>query len=309
MKTRAHCASAVVMIPPDDFGFNEETARDNEFQHRPEQGVDFRHLVMAEFTAAVAQLEGAGIDVIVIEKNPALPALPDAVFPNNWFSTWPDGRVVLYPMRTTNRQAELRPADLQRALQCRGYHLEQFDVLAHAPGQALEGTGALIFDHLNRWVYAARSERCDSLLVEQHAHALGYQPYLFDTCSSHGRPFYHTNVMMSIGEDFALLCTESVLPEQREALLAQLQRQKRDIVEVSLAQAEQAFCANILQLKNTRGERLVVMSASALNAFSAEQKLVLSRHGQMLALPVNTIEHMGGGSARCMLAEVFLAQN
>ena len=306
MSQRAQAASAVLMVPPDDFGFNEQTARDNEFQHPPQAGEDWRSKVASEFAASVAALRGAGVDVVLLPKNPALPALPDAVFPNNWFSTWPDGRVYLYPMRTSNRQAEVRPQDLRNAVEKAGYRVSEILAVPHAPGQALEGTGALIFDHVNRKVYAARSERCDSLLVQQHVQALGYQAIVFETCSSHGRPFYHTNVMMSIGEDFALVCSEAIVAEQRAEVLQALRADKHDLIEVSLAQAEQAFCANILQLQSRNGVQVIAMSASALAAFNAEQKTVLSRHGQLLALPVTTIEHMGGGSARCMLAEIFL---
>lgn len=294
------------MVAPEDFGFNAETARDNEFQHQAPTGVDYRRVVMDEFANACKDLTEAGIQVLRLPKNTSLPPLPDAVFPNNWFSTWPNGTVYLYPMRTLNRQAEVRPDDLHAILHQHHYQVAHMQTIAAAPGLALEGTGALVFDHRHQQMYASRSERCDSLLVQTHAQQLGYDAILFDTCSSHGRPFYHTNVMMSIGEDFAVICAESMVMADRNAVLTKLRATKRDVIEISLAQAEQFFCANLLQLQSSLGHKCIAMSASAYQAFSQEQRDTLSLHGQLLPLSIPTLEHMGGGSVRCMLAEIFL---
>lgn len=303
---RPHCASTVLMVAPEDFGFNLETARDNEFQHQAPAGMDYHAAVMDEFSAACHALTQAGIEVVLLPKNPSLPTLPDAVFPNNWFSTWPDGSVYLYPMRTLNRQAEVRPEDLRSCLHQHHYVVSHLQSLDGAPGLALEGTGALVFDHVHQIMYASRSERCDSLLAQTHARQIGYQAVLFDTCSSHGRPFYHTNVMMSMGEQFALICMDAVVAQDRTMLRQNLQASKRDVIEISLAQAEQFFCANVLQLQSSSGQKCIAMSASAYNAFTDAQRQVLSTHGKLIPLAIPTIEHMGGGSVRCMLAEIFL---
>jgi hypothetical protein len=155
-------------------------------------------------------------------------------------------------------------------------------------------------------MYASRSERCDSLLAQTHARQIDYQAILFDTCSSRGRPFYHTNVMMSVGEQFAIICTESVVEHDRAVVIRQLHATKRDVIEISLAQAEQFFCANVLQLQTASGRKCIAMSASAYDAFSDAQRQVLAKHGELLPLAIPTLEHMGGGSVRCMLAEIFL---
>lgn len=297
----------IVMVPPDDFAFNEQTARDNDFQHRESNAAEARRAAQAEAVAMVATLRAAGLTVLILAKTAETPTLPDAVFPNNWFSTWPDGRLQLYPMRTANRQAEVRPAALISLLQAAGRKVTVADVLAAAPGQALEGTGALVFDHPGRRVFAARSERCDSELVRVHAAERGYQPLLFDTRASTGRPFYHTNVMLSIGEGFAVACLDAVPdPTERRHLREALTAGGRELIELSLTQTEQGFCANLLQLCNRTGERLIVLSQTAHDGLSGLQRTQLGRHGRLLPVAIPTIERIGGGSARCMIAEVFL---
>ena len=304
---RPHLTDTVVMVPPDDFAFNEQTARDNDFQHAGGEPQRVRAAALAEFHAMVQALRAAGVRVLTLEKTPDTPLLPDAVFPNNWFSTWPDGSLWLYPMRTPNRQAEVRPAALTALLTQAGHVVAMPRSVAAAPGQALEGTGALVFDHPGRQLFAARSERCDSALVHDHAAVLGYVPVLFDTRASGGRPFYHTNVMLSVGERFAVACLEAV-PEsgERESLWQALTAGGRELIELTLAQTEQGFCANLLQLSTATGSPLIVLSQTAHDALTATQRERLSRHGRMLPVAIPTIERVGGGSARCMLAEVFL---
>jgi hypothetical protein len=293
------------MVRPDDFAWNEQTAADNEFQHQPSDNAQTRQQALAEFNQAVELLNAAGVNVLVLEKDPDLSPQPDAVFPNNWFSVWPDHRVFLYPMRTLNRRREVRPLALAPLLARCGIQA-QFNEVAAAPGLALEGTGALVFDHQHRRVYAARSERCDSLLAQDHAQTVAYQLLAFDTRSSAGRAFYHSNVVLSVGEQFAVIASDALCnPDERNAVLQTLRRDKRDVIEISLAQAEQAFCANVLQLATRDGARVVVMSQRAFDGFDAAQRQRLQQHGQLLALPISTIENVGGGSARCMLAEVF----
>ena len=301
----AQCTDTVVMVRPVDFAWNEQTAADNEFQQQPRDATQTRLQALAEFDAAVTALQRAGVRVLVLEKDPDLAPQPDAVFPNNWFSVWPDGRVVLYPMRTPNRRREVRPDALQTLFNTLPFTV-RCEPLAAAPGLALEGTGALVFDHLNKIVYAARSERCDSLLAQQHAQQLGYQLLAFDTCSSAGRAFYHTNVVLSVGEQFAVIASAAFSDAQERAqVLARLRRDKRDVIEVDLRQTEQHFCANVLQLRTRDDRRVIVMSHSAMAGFTPAQRDCLAQHGDLLALTIPTIERVGGGSSRCMVAEVF----
>lgn len=303
---RSQLTDTVVMVPPEDFAFNEQTARDNDFQHAGGEPQQLRAAALAEFATMVQALRAAGITVLTLEKSPDTPPLPDAVFPNNWFSTWPDGQLWLYPMRTPNRQAEVRPAALIRLLSEAGYAVATPRAVAAAPGQALEGTGALVFDHPGRQVFAARSERCDSALLHDHATTLGYTPVLFSTRGSGGRPFYHTNVMLSVGERFAVACLEAVPdPAERARLRQALAHGGRELIEFSLCQTEQGFCANLLQLSTGSGP-LIVLSQTAYDLLEGDQRARLARHGRLLPVAIPTIERVGGGSARCMLAEVFL---
>lgn len=311
---RPQLTDTVVMVPPDDFAFNEQTARDNDFQHRPAAPArrhpaatePVRSAALAEAAAMAATLRAAGLCVLALTKQADTPPLPDAVFPNNWFSTWPDGRLQLYPMRTANRQAERRQVELVALLTAAGFAVTAVAELPAAPGQALEGTGALVFDHLGRRLFAARSERCDSELVHGHAAERGYRPVLFDSRASTGRPFYHTNVLLSLGERFAVVCPEALPnPAERAAVLAAL-GEGRELIALSRDQTERGFCANLLQLRNPAGERLIVLSQTAHAALTAAQREQLARHGRLLPVAIPTIERIGGGSARCMLAEVFL---
>ncbi len=299
------CAHTVVMVRPHDFAWNEQTAADNEFQHQPDNSAATRAAALAEFDNAVQALQRAGVNVLVLENDPHLPPQPDAVFPNNWFSVWPDGRIYLYPMRTANRRREVRPDALREVLKTPKPHAV-FHTIAAAPGLALEGTGALVFDHLQKTVYAARSERCDSLLAQQHARELHYELVMFDTRSSAGRAFYHTNVMLSIGERFAVLCGDAIHNvSEREAVMTRLRASGRELFIIDLNQAEQAFCANVLQLATRDNGRVIVLSQSAYDGFNAAQREALSAQGELLPIAIGTIEKVGGGSARCMLAEVF----
>lgn len=300
------------MVRPVDFGWNEQTAADNEFQHRPEASAEsVRALALAEFDNAVQTLRTAGVTVLVLEPEPAAGtatrvATPDAVFPNNWFSVWPDGRVFLYPMRTANRRAEVRPMDLLTLLNqaCKTVRLHA--VGADADGPALEGTGSLVFDHKAHLVYGALSERCDAELARAHARDLGYEPVLFDTRSSTGKPFYHSNVMLSVGEDFALICLEAIADRaQRAQVLAHLHAHQREVVELTLAQTETAFCANVLQLATHGGGRIIALSQTAHDGLTAEQRGRLAAQGKLVTAAIPTIERIGGGSLRCMIAEVF----
>lgn len=294
------------MVPPTDFCFNEQTGVDNEFQQQSDLSPEMiREDAMAEFNQMVNILRDNFMEVLILNKSSGLPELPDAVFPNNWFSTSGDGTITLYPMKTSNRKAEVRPKELKTLAESNQYKSGNFNDLTQSE-TVLEGTGSIIFDHNNKLAYAAISERCDQALFEDSAHSIGYQSISFKTESSNGKPFYHTNVMLSIGEGFAAVCLDAIIEADRERVLQSLKGSHKQIVELSLEQTEKSFCANILQLRNSRGELLIVMSDSAYHGFTKEQKNLLKLHGKLVPCPIETIETIGGGSARCMIAENFL---
>ncbi|MRX28572.1 arginine deiminase-related protein [Kangiella sp. HZ709] len=303
-----HTTHSVFMVPPTDFCFNEQTGADNEFQNRPKiDPLMLKEDAMAEFNQMVNILRDNFVEVLVLNKTQDLPELPDAVFPNNWFSTDELGQITLFPMKTENRKAEVRPSELIALANKSGYQQKELTNISDSQ-QILEGTGSIIFDHKNKIAYAAISDRCEKNIFEQYAKDNGYQAISFESKSSNGKPFYHTNVMLSIGEGFAAICVDAITESDRDKVIGSLKAHHKQIIELSLEQTEKSFCANILQLRNLRGELLIVMSDSAYHGFSKEQKNLLKLHGKLVPCPIDTIESVGGGSARCMLAENFLPQ-
>ncbi|MES2388184.1 MAG: arginine deiminase-related protein [Bacteroidota bacterium] len=300
---------SVLMVRPSDFTFNAETAVDNEFQNKPEG--DVTATVLAEFAESVALLRAEGIKVSVQEKILGLPQLPDAVFPNNWFSTRPDGTVFMFPMHTTNRRAErLQFPHVDQLLAANGHSLSRVLTLLddNAEGNALEGTGSMVIDHEEGIVYAAVSIRTDPEKLMQYCKLTGTRPLPFRTESSTGKPFYHTNVVLSIGPGFAVICADCIRDTKEKNDVLTALRKNHEVIEISLEQAETGFCANILTLEKPDGNSLIVMSVRAFEGFTEAQKGTLNKYGKLLALPIPTIEHIGGGSARCMMAEVFLPE-
>lgn len=236
---------------------------------------------------------------------------PDAVFPNNWLATFDSGTVVLFPMHAANRQREKERYRLAERLLL-GAHLVVKAVLHLGPyyshERACESTGSLVLDHVNRVVYAALSERTDAGLVQEFATAMGFNEVItFSTHSHSGKEIYHTNVMMAILDGIAVICLEAVEETEQENLLKSLSK-RGEVMQISLAQAEKSFCANILGLRNKQGSQSIVMSGSAFRGFTDAQKERLSTYGSLVVLEIPTIEFVGGGSARCMLAEIFLPQ-
>lgn len=301
-------ANCVVMVPPKEFAFNAETAQDNEFQHQVNDTTGhIRQLAMQEFNTMVEQLRQAGVQVVVFDYPLGDLETPDAVFPNNWFSTTADGRLYTFPMACKNRQQEVKTESLVEALEFAGRPvLARDDLLEYLAQDAhLESTGVMVKDHLNKTVYAALSQRCDREVLEDYAQRIGYQRVVsFQTALPSGKPIYHTNVMMAIGEGFCVICDE-VIPEfERRFVLKSLAKDKQ-VISISLEQMNQ-FCGNILQLETVNGEKVIAMSQSAYDAFSAAQLAQLSSHGKLMPFNVQTIENIGGGSVRCMLGEVFL---
>ncbi|MCC2545395.1 amidinotransferase [Hymenobacter sp. BT175] len=300
-------ARTVFLVRPARFSFNAETAVSNHFQQAlgslDEAAV--QSLAFAEFDEAVRRLRDAGVEVLVFEDT-AEPAKPDAVFPNNWLTLHPDGRVLLYPMCAPNRRPERRP-DIVSILGRQFQISEIIDLSGmEEEGRFLEGTGSMIFDHEHRIVYAALSPRTDAVLLADVAARLAYRPVSFHALDARGHAIYHTNVMMCVGARFAVVCLESIADEAERKMVQQLLADTgHEVVAISREQVAR-FAGNMLTLESAAGAELLVMSQSAYDALTGEQRAVLGRYAKLLPLPIPTIETIGGGSARCMLAEVFL---
>ncbi len=301
-------ANCVVMVPPKEFQFNAQTAEDNEFQHQidlsPEQVTE---RVMAEFKQMVASLRKAGVQVVEFDYALSDVSTPDAVFPNNWFSTTVDGELFTFPMACENRQHEVRTQELRDFLTQSGRQVkttESFESFIEQ-NAFLESTGVMVMDHTNSTIYAALSQRCDREVLEEYAQRTGYSRVVsFQTALPSGHPIYHTNVMMAIGENFAVICDE-VIPEFERRFVVKSLAKDKEVISITHEQMNQ-FCGNILQLETVNGDKVIAMSQSAYNAFTDAQRTQLSSHGRLLPFDVSTIETIGGGSVRCMLGEVFL---
>ncbi len=296
------------MVRPANFAFNEETAASNAFQSRDGKlsAAEMRERAMQEFDGFVAQLRNAGVDVIVAEDTPT-PVKTDAVFPNNWVTFHQEGFIVTYPMLSPIRRLERSDAIIETVLR-KGFRSDRrlnFET-SEPSGRFLEGTGSIIFDHQHRLAYACLSPRTDAALLEDLCQAIGYQKVVFHSVDGNGQDIYHTNVMMALGETFVVICLDTVRdPEERRILEEKFRETLKEIVDITLAQMN-SFSGNMLQVRNTDGQTILVMSSQAYRALTPAQIQQLEGHTQLLHAPIDTIETYGGGSARCMMAEVFL---
>jgi hypothetical protein len=306
MDIRTQCAAAVMMIRPAAFDYNPQTATSNRMQSAPDASGAAAQRAVAEFDAAVTGLRGAGVQVCVVDDEP-VPPKPDAVFPNNWVSWHADGTVVLYPMQAPNRRLERRRDILERVAERCAYRITQVVDLSsfEEQGRYLEGTGSLVLDHVGRKAFACRSIRTDEMLVRRWADQMGYQAVVFDAVDAAGVAFYHTNVMLSIGHRLAVVAAESIVASDRERVLAALASGSREIIAIDRA-AVAGFAGNLLELVGAGGHGVLALSAQAERALpqAARERLAACTH-QLLPLAIPTIEQLGGGSMRCMLAEVF----
>lgn len=295
--------AAVAMVRPHHFHPNPETAADNAFQ-RPATAASVAAQAHAEVTEAAARLEAAGVRVHLFDSHD--PATPDAVFPNNWFSTHAGGHVALYPMYAANRRRERR-SDIIEMLkaQYRVQDVIDYSGLEH-DGMALEGTGAMVLDHIGRIAYTAQSHRADPVALERFCTHFNFEPMAFATADAQGRPCYHTNVMLCVGTDFALGGFDLIAdPQRRDAVRARLRESGRDVIELDAHQIGE-FAGNALELTGHGGRRLLALSERAAACLTAAQKAVIERSATLLPLRVPTIE-LAGGSVRCMLAGIHLA--
>lgn len=301
-------ASSVLMLRPANFFDNPLTAGSNAFQGNTAASRDEQHrAAVREFDGLVAALENAGVTVVVVDDTPE-PVTPDAIFPNNWISTHADGTVVLYPMEAANRRTERRNDIVELLGGEKGYRVSRvIDLSAHErQGRHLEGTGSLVLDRVNHIAYACLSSRTHLDAVGDFAQQLDYDVVAFDAVDRAGIPIYHTNVMMSVGQDLAILCDEAIRDEdQRTAVIASLEITHHDTMSLSYAQME-AFAGNMLELVGRDGNRVLAMSASAKASLTAEQREIIERRMTIVSAPIDNIEQSAGGSVRCMLAEIHL---
>ena len=306
MQTTNH----ILMVRPVRFAFNEETAANNAFQQRSETEEAAQATAreaIEEFDAFVRLLRENGITVEVVQDTPE-PFTPDSIFPNNCFSVHGD-TLVLYPMFAPNRRLERKKLINFRFTDFRfsiSNHSKLKDLTSYEEsGRFLEGTGSLVLDREHRVAYACLSPRTDEEVLREWASAMGYSYLTFHSQDGQGMPVYHTNVMMHVGSRQAVVCLESIPnPSEREALKAMLEQYGKEVVPITLAQMNQ-FAGNMLELHNEHGEQLLVMSQTARRSLTATQIATLSKHTRILSPDIHAIEAAGGGSARCMMAEIF----
>lgn len=304
-------ASTVLMVEPVAFGYNSQTAENNYFQIE-QKDADTQTKALQEFNNFVAQLKSKGVNVITV-KDTLEPHSPDSIFPNNWVSFHSDGKVVLYPMFAPNRRVERR-TDILEILKDNGFEISEIDDLSHFENQEkfLEGTGSMIFDHDHKIAYGSVSLRLDEELFRQFCTKFGFRPVVFHSYQNAGSerlPIYHTNVMMCVADKFVVICLECIEDElEREKVQEVIKSSGKEIIEISEDQLQQ-FAGNMLQVQNNDGDKFLVMSESAYRSLAAEQISAIEKYCEIIHSDLNTIETNGGGSARCMLAEVFLPKS
>jgi len=310
-RARQQCADAVLVVRPRAFGYNAETARSNSFQKPPAQGdAAPAALAQQEFEQLVRALTSEGVRVCIAEDS-EVPGKPDAVFPNNWVSFHQDGTLVIYPLESASRRFERRTEVIEAAVRELGFQVSHLLDLTwyESEGKYLEGTGSLVLDNVARVAYACTSPRTHPEVVAEWAQALGYEAVVFSASDRAGVPLYHTNVLMCIGAQAAVVGTEAIAAADRARVIERLAGTGREIIEISLDEIGR-FAGNMLELgtwdEALGDSRVLVMSDSARHALQPATFARLSAcTDAVLAVPVPTIERLGGGSVRCMLAEVF----
>ncbi len=295
-------ASTVLMVRPASFAFNRQTAVNNRFQTEPEA---LNHdKVLEEFDAFVSQLREQQVEVMVIDDTTE-PQKPDAIFPNNWFCTLPGGTLAIFPMHAPNRRLERRNDVIAQLKEKLNIPEVQDWTASEGDNIFLESTGSMVIDHENKMIYACLSPRTDEVLLDKFAAANGYQAISFIAADEQGRPIYHTNVMMHIGEGYAVVCTHSIIDhEERKAVTDLLRSTGHVIISITYDQMNH-FAGNMLQVQSRTGQKITVLSRQACDSLTALEIEALMAHTQLLPVDITTIETTGGGSARCMMAEIF----
>ena len=311
MNKESQLASSVLMIRPKRFQSNPQTAESNAFQTEPDLSpAEQQRAALPEFEQLVSALRDAGIDVIVFDDT-SEPHTPDSVFPNNWVSFHADGTVVLYPMEAENRRGERRLDIVERLDTELGFQVRQVLDLSHheKDGHFLEGTGSMVLDRVNRVAYACLSTRTDLEVLGDFAQRMDYEVVAFEAVDRDGVPIYHTNVLMNVGEKFAVICDAAITREdQRAAVLERLESTDHEIIRLDFDQLE-AFAGNMLELRAADGAPVMAMSRRAWDSLSEQQRTKLETELRIVAAAINDIEDSAGGSVRCMLAEIHLPRS
>ncbi len=297
------------MVEPTHFSYNEQTAVSNSFQNKhilPKEIIASR--AMSEFNNMVCKLKSHGIEVVVLPSPKAV--TPDAVFPNNWFSTHEiDGvkRLFIYPMHNLNRQAEVQLELLCETLKQKTGEdyivtdLRRIGAVEHA----LEGTGVFVFDHANKIAYLAKSNRADVELAQHVTQIMGYELVVFNSEDKEGKAIYHTNVMLAVADQFVIICLDAIPDKEEQALIKRkLSDSGKYIINISFDQLY-SMAGNMIQVGNNKGEKYLLMSKQAEDSLTSQQKEMIDSFNQRLSFDVSTIESVGGGSVRCMVAEIF----
>ncbi|MEJ8843427.1 arginine deiminase-related protein [Lacibacter sp. H375] len=300
MQTTSH----LLMIKPVAFDFNAETAVNNAFQQEG-SNENAQQKAEAEFDGFVQKLTAAGVDVTVVQDTP-VPHTPDSIFPNNWISFHHDGSIVLYPMYATNRRAE-RKQHVLDTIAAKFDVKKQIDFTTKEKEDLfLEGTGSMVLDRDNRIAYACLSPRTDKTVFEEWCSKMNYTPCSFYSVDEMGGEIYHTNVMMCVADQYVVICLDSIRDAtERDNVFDTITDSGKTIIEISYKQMNQ-FAGNMLQVENKTGQRYLVMSSQAYNALTHRQIEELESYNPIIHSDLTTIETNGGGSARCMMAEVFL---
>ena len=292
------------MIKPVSFGFNAETAVNNAFQTKSAE-TNIQQKALIEFNDFVTLLQKNGVDVTVVEDT-ALPHTPDSIFPNNWVSFHHDGSLLLYPMYAVNRRSERKDHVLEKIKE-KFEVTKKIDLSSYEKENIfLEGTGSMVLDRDNRIAYACLSPRTNKELLTEFCRQMNYKPVVFDASDDNGRAIYHTNVLMCVADKYVVICLESITdPGQQKLISDTIINSNKKIIAITLHQMNH-FAGNMLQVENDKGEKLLVMSDQAYESLTIEQVQELECYNRIIHSPLTTIETNGGGSARCMMAEVHL---
>jgi len=308
--SKKQTTSHLFMVRPANFGFNDQTAESNAFQTNDPSNTkkEIKEMAREEFDNFVAKLRSNGINVIVGEDSEE-PKKPDAVFPNNWITSHTNGLIITYPMFAPARRREIDDRFIHQIgeeFEIMGrIHLETFE----KKDLFLEGTGSMIFDRIHQIAYACLSPRTDEKLFDKFCNVVSAKPVAFKSVDGNGQPIYHTNVMMAMGDTFVVICLDTIRDKaDLKKLKKNFKKTKKEIIDISLDQML-SFAGNMLQVENEEGKTFLVMSEQAYQSLRPEQITQIEKHTNILYSPIPTIETYGGGSARCMMAEIFLEKN
>ena len=305
-------ASTILMIRPTGFRFNEETAVNNHFQlaDNASSKEQIKANAISEFNAMVSLLRSKGVNVIVYDHKDG-DKLPDAVFPNNWFSTHGNGQVYLYPMNAENRRLERKLEIFDELESTHNFRISNIVDFTHGENENLflEGTGSMILDRVNKYIYASISTRTSLKLLNEFAQKISYEVISFKSHhnkSNDSSLIYHTNVMMCLASSFVVICMDAIIDKnERERVSQKLAESNKKMIEISFDQMN-SFAGNMLEVQNNMGKKYLMMSSTAYQSLIPEQLNQIQEFVEIIHTPLDTIETLGGGSARCMMAEIFL---